>query len=163
MSKGAALAIAIVATVLTGGCTIKRHVDPVPTTSISSLCIAKNDAVWSKQFLPTLRDRLARHGITTTVYDGPTTPDDCSRHLEYEARWSWDIALYLMYAQIRIYDGATLVGSATYDARDGDARLDKFGSGEERLAGLVDDLLRNVNRPAPTAARDATTSSARVR
>jgi hypothetical protein len=157
MSRRDAAAIAVFAA-LAGGCTIERHVDPVPAASISSLCIANNDKVWSKQFLPTLRDRLARHGITTTVYDGPVVPADCPRRLEYEARWNWDLAVYLVYTQIRIYDGITLVGSATYDARNGDARLDKLGSGEARLASLVDELLQNVNRSAPTAADHPPTS-----
>jgi hypothetical protein len=160
MSKRAALASAIVAALLTGGCTIRRHVVPIPATSISSLCIDENRAVWSKQFLPTLRAQLLRHGIATTVYDEPVPPADCARHLEYEARWSWDIAMYLMYTEIRVYEGATLVGSATYDAQGGDARLDKFGSGEERLASLVDELLRDVNRSGRAAASSAPTSRA---
>jgi hypothetical protein len=163
MPRPAALGIATLAAVLGAGCSIKRQVVPVPASSIPSFCIARNDAVWSKQFLPTLREQLGRHGIATTVYDGAVTPDECARHLEYEARWSWDLAVYLMYTQIRVYDGATLVGTATYDAQDGDARLDKFGSGEERLAGLVDDLLRNVNRSGPAAAGDPSPSTASVR
>jgi hypothetical protein len=92
--------------------------------------------VWSKQFLPALRGELARHGIATTVY-GDAPPDACAHRLEYEAEWKWDVAVYLRYADLRVYDGETLAGRATYDARGAFARLDKFGRTEDRLRTLV--------------------------
>lgn len=147
MPNATSLGIALVAALFGAGCTIERRILPVPPASIASLCIAENHKVWSAEFLPTLRRQLARHGIESTVYDGPV-PAECPRHLEYTAHWMWDVAVYLQYADISIYEGDTLIGRATYDATHGSARLDKFGSGEERLAGLVDDLLRDVNRPA---------------
>lgn len=152
MSRAGRHLVAMLAAFLASACTITTHVDPVPPGTIASLCIRENPAVWSKEFLPALRAELARHGIATTVHDGPLPPT-CIRRLEYEAQWKWDVALYLRYADIRIYDGDALVGRATHDARDAFARLDKFGPTKDRLAKLVDALLAGVNR-AGTAAGD---------
>src|SRR5262249_43604634 len=109
MPHRSSIAIALLVMIGGGACTIVRHVDPVPPTTIASLCIVENDAVWSKQFLPTLRDQLTRHGIASTVYDR-RVPPECDHWLEYEARWQWDVAVYLAYADIRVYQGTTLVG-----------------------------------------------------
>jgi len=144
--------VVLAAVLLAAGCSITTHVDPVPAGPIPSLCITENPAVWSKQFLPALRMQLARHGITTTVH--ASAPETCDHRLEYTAEWDWDLAMYLEYADIRIYRGDALVGRATYDARDGSARLDKFGRTETKLASLVDALLGPEPRaraPVPDA------------
>ena len=147
------LRLAILAALMVAGCSITTHVDPVPAGPIPSLCITENPAVWSKQFLPALRMQLARHGIATTVH-ASVPPATCDHRLEYEANWDWDLAMYLQYADIRIYQGDALVGRATYDARDGSARFDKFGRTDAKLATLVDALLGSERRsgvPAPGA------------
>ena len=146
MGSGPLRRLAIVAA-LAIGCSITTRVDPLPSVSMPSVCIHENEAVWSKQFLPMLRDQLGRHGISTTVF-GEDRPADCRWHLEYEAQWKWDLAVYLRYADIRVFDGDALVGRATYDARDGSGRLDKFGHTDEKLAPLLDALLASVNRAA---------------
>jgi hypothetical protein len=130
---------AILAALVVTGCSITTHVDPLPAGPLPSVCVAENGAVWSKQFLPALRDQLARHGVQTTVYAG-ATPATCDHRLEYDAEWKWDVAMYLRYADIRIYAGDTLVGRATYDARHAFARFDKFGHTDEKLAKLIDAL-----------------------
>src|SRR5262249_26989862 len=140
----------VLAALAVAGCTITTHVDPLPPGPLPSLCVRENSAVWSKQFLPALRGELARHGIATTVY-GDAPPPACARRLEYEAEWKWDVAVYLRYADLRVYDGETLVGRATYDARGAFARLDKFGHTEDRLRTLVDALVGD-DRPRTDAA-----------
>jgi hypothetical protein len=126
---------------LVSACTITQHVEPVPPDTLSSLCIQENDQTWSKEFLPTLRDQLQRRGIASTVYHG-TPPPSCRFRLTYDVNWGWDLAVYLTYANLRIYDGTKPIGEATYDARDGDARFDKFGHTEDKIAPLLDQLLR---------------------
>jgi hypothetical protein len=147
-------ALAALSLLSVAGCTITTHVDPIPPSTIPSLCIADNPKVYSKQFLPTMQAQLARRGIATTVYEG-TPPAGCTMRIEWEAHWSWDMALYLEYADIKVYDGDVLVGRATYDARNAEATFAKFGRGDETLAKLLDQLLRDVNpgaAPAPVAA-----------
>jgi hypothetical protein len=67
--------------------------------------------------------------------------------------WYWDLAVYLKYADVRVYEGDRLIGRATYDARNASARMDKFGPTASKLASVVSELLKNVNR-TPAAAGD---------
>jgi hypothetical protein len=135
-----ALALALAA-----GCSIVTHVDPVPEGAIPAVCIAENDQVWSKEFLPALRDAFERRAIATTVYRD-ARPADCRYHVGYTASWKWDVAVFLRYAEIAVYDGERLIGQATYDARGAFARLDKFGRTTTKLERLVNELLRSVNQ-----------------
>lgn len=130
--------------VLLAGCTITTRVDPVSPVDLRGVCIKENTAVWSKEFLPALRAEFEHHGIRTTVYNADK-PTDCVYHVEYEANWYWDVAVYLQYCDIRVYEGTTRVGRATYDARGGGARLDKFGTTVEKLHRLTTELLRGTN------------------
>ncbi len=129
-------------------CTITTHVDPVPAKSLSAVCIKENDQVWSKEFLPTLQAEFSRYGIQTVVYQG-TCPAECRHHVEYTASWYWDVAVYLQYADVRVYDNDNLIGRATYDARNAWARPDKLGSTKGKLAQIMSDLLARaaVSRP----------------
>jgi hypothetical protein len=125
------------------GCTITRSVEPVSHPIDSTLCIEENDDVWSKQFLPALRQSFERHGVRTSVYRGER-PADCRYHATYVAKWRWDMATYLGYADIQIYDGDQVIGRALYDAGGGTASLRKFGSTMSKVDPLVDEML-----PAP--------------
>lgn len=124
------------------GCSIDTRVAPLQRP-VSFACVRENPAVWSKQFLPELREQLARHGMQTEVFSGGV-PSNCAVVVAYTAEWNWDLAVYLEYADITVTDvGGSFpreIGRVTYDARDGSARLDKFGSGSEKLAAIVDRL-----------------------
>jgi hypothetical protein len=133
---------------LISGCTITTNIEPVPPGSLSAICIKENTAVWSKEFLPALRQRFEKRGIKTSVYTGEL-PDGCDNRLEYDANWSWDLAVYLVYADIRVYDGDRIIGRATFDARGGGGRMDKFGTTEGRLDELIDQLLRGFSATVP--------------
>jgi hypothetical protein len=132
---------------LVSGCTITTDVQAIPGDPPPTLCIKENTAVWSKEYLPALRERFEKRGIKTTVYDDEM-PAECRHRVEYDANWSWDLAVYLVYTDIRVYDGDNIIGRATFDARGGSARLDKFGTTEGRLDELLDQLLRGMSASA---------------
>jgi hypothetical protein len=131
---------------LVSGCTITTHVEPIPRDAPQALCIKENAAVWSKEFLPALRERFERRGIATSVYTDDL-PDGCRYRAEYDANWSWDVAVYLVYTDIRVYEDENLIGRVTYDARGGGGRLDKFGSTEGKLDELMTQLLEGAAQP----------------
>ena len=118
-------------------CTITRHIEPVPARTIAAVCIVENEKVFGKDFLAAVREGFERRGIATREDPKEVLPADCAYRLEYEARWKWDIALYLAYADLRLYEGQLQVGRATYNARDADYRLDKFGSGSGKVTKLM--------------------------
>lgn len=57
------------------------------------------------------------------------------------------MALYMRYAEIKIYRSAPVVGEAAYDATWGGGRLDKFISAENKIRELVDELFLIGNAP----------------
>lgn len=135
-----------------GGCSIVTVVEPL-RQPISSACIRDNPAVWSKQFQPELQQQFARHGVQTQVFDAER-PATCVLVVEYTAEWTWDFAVYLEYADIRIDDvrGAfpKTLGRVTYDAREADLRFDKFGPGSRKLEDLIDRLFASLPANAKT-------------
>ena len=72
-------------------------------------------------FLPELKSQIESKGITTRVMDN-VMAKDCSYQLEYTANWQWHYAMYLTYAELKVYtnDNSRLsIGEAIYDARSG--------------------------------------------
>jgi hypothetical protein len=138
MSRSRVLALA--ALFLLAGCAITQAVKPVRTAGITSLCIKNNPQVRMDGFAPELRAQIEKKGIRTTMFEGER-PATCKYHVEYTANWRWDLAMYLVYAQINVHEDGLLIGQATYDARAGGGRPDKFGPTAEKLKSLLDALL----------------------
>jgi len=139
MSFARFVALAIICSAVLVGCSITRTVRPIENASISELCIQENKDVLMDGFLPELQSQIQSHGIMTRVFQGPP-PADCKHHLEYVANWRWDLAMYLSFAELRVYENKNLIGQAIYDARSGGASFDKFGSTSEKLKSLTDEL-----------------------
>ncbi|MBI4515180.1 MAG: hypothetical protein HY699_05105 [Deltaproteobacteria bacterium] len=125
-------------------CTITTSVQPISRDLVKAVCISDNPDTWSKDFLPALRAQFQRHGIATRVYS-QDPPADCRFRVEYDANWGWDVAVYLKYLDVRIFDQDRLVGQATYDARGGGGRLDKLGSTESKLERIMTRLLTGAS------------------
>lgn len=138
------------------GCSITKSVEPIKAP-VSQVCVLDNPKVLMKEFQPELQRQIEEKGFPTKVYTG-SRPDDCSHHLEYTANWYWDMAMYLTYAEMRVYDLRGLAGKAVYDARRGSGRLDKFGRTAEKIRPLVDELFGSATK-APIAVQPRTWES----
>lgn len=121
------------------GCSITQSVQPVTDANIDRVCVETNPAVLMDGFEPTMCELIETHGMTTEVYSGQR-PADCEHFLEYTANWRWDMAMYLSYADIQVYDREGLEGRATYDARNGGGRMDKFGPTRSKIEPLIEEL-----------------------
>jgi hypothetical protein len=150
--KHRALAFAVFALALSG-CSIKQTIDPIKTP-VSQVCIRDNPNVLMKEFEPELQRQIQEKGFPTKEYTG-ARPSECSHHLEYTANWAWDMAMYLTYAEMKVYDRSGLAGKAVYDARSGGGRLDKFGRTAEKIKPLIDELFGS--KPAGPIAVQPTT------
>ncbi len=130
----------LIASAMLSGCSISTIVKPVEN-KISEVCIKNNPAVLMDGFLPELQAQIESHGITTRVFD-KAAPKDCHHQLLYTANWRWDFAMWLTYAEIKVFETEDrhMVGGAIYDARDGNGRLDKFGPTANKLKTLIDPL-----------------------
>jgi hypothetical protein len=123
-------------------CAINENVDPLPVSQMKEICLMENKGVHMDGFLPEIVSQFERYGVTAKPYTGDL-PTTCRFHAEYTANWRWDLAMYLSYAEVRIYDGPNRVGRIEYDARLGGANMGKFGTTESKLGPMFDKLFAN--------------------
>lgn len=124
---------------LIAGCSITQTVVPVADVVTNEICIKENPAV-REGFLPELRNALQQKGFSVTMLDESANTADCPTVVTYTARWSWDLTIYMSYAEIAVYQGGKPTGKALYDATSGGGRLDKFIDAEPKIRELVDEL-----------------------
>jgi hypothetical protein len=153
--KQGAFALAVLGLVLSG-CSIKQTIDPIKTP-VSRVCVHENPKVLMDEFQPELEKQIQAKGFQTESYKD-TQPNDCSHRLEYTANWAWDMAMYLTYADLRVFDRSGLAGKAIYDARSGGGRLDKFGRTAEKIRPLIDELFGSATH-GPIAVQPTTWES----
>jgi hypothetical protein len=126
------------------GCSINQTVDPIKPAQVSRVCVLDNKEILMDGFQSEVQRQIEAKHIPTKVYAG-ARPAECSHYVEYTANWQWDMAMYLTYAEFRVYDAKGLTGSAVYDARRGGGRLDKFGQTAGKIRPLIDQLFGSVS------------------
>jgi len=134
--RKAALALGLI---LLASCSINDRVDPLPVAKMTKICLKTNEAVHMSGFLPELIHQFERHGVKATSYNG-ARPKGCRYHGNYVARWTWDMAMYLNFAEIKIYDRGKQIGLVEYDARVAQFHIGKFGTTRSKLDPLFDRL-----------------------
>jgi len=121
------------------GCAIRQQVQPAPA-DLREICIVENSGVRAG-FVDSLRRTLTERGYRVRMLPSTARLDTCPVTATYSARWNWDLALYMSYAEIRIYRDLQQVGSAVYDATRGSGNLNKFIDAETKIRELVQQLL----------------------
>ena len=125
--------------ILLSGCNIKQNIQPASVLKTKEICIISNPPVRSG-FLTAYTQELHKKGYRTRLLAANSPLSSCKVVSTYMGRWSWDMALYLAYADIKVYQNAQLVGSAVYDSRSGSANMSKFIKGEEKIKELTNQL-----------------------
>lgn len=123
---------------LLSACAIHQNIDPVEDEMIKEICVVNNEAV-RENFLTALTEAIEENGISTRVVQ-EFEADSCPYKVTYTANWSWDVTIYLVYANIRVWKGNQKIGESEYDSSEGGARLDKFVNAENKVHELVDGL-----------------------
>lgn len=147
--------ILLIASALLSGCAAKQEISRFNGDIPSMICIAKHEAV-KEGVLIALQDGLKKHGINSSVIQatytekhGQLTPNvdsenlnQCGAILFYTARWSWDLATYMSFANIWVTDPemSKNVAQATYVSRHG---LDKFINARKKILELVDSMFES--------------------
>jgi hypothetical protein len=157
-NQGKAFILGAVSTVALGGCSITQDVRPVGANDIQEVCIQANPQVFMSEFKNELQRQIESLGIRVTrVYEGERPPS-CTTRVEYTANWKWDLAMYLTYANLRVYQGSDrLIGEATYDAKMAGLNLGKFGTTAEKLRPLVNQLFAKAAAPRESLQAPTTT------
>ena len=130
------LAIGLLAAL--AGCVSDEAIIPVREPGIPLLCVKRNPDLARPDFVAEIRRSLEARGIRTLEYEAKAAPE-CRYRLLYWGEWRWDLAEYLRFAALRVYDGTKLVGQSTYDDRY-DAALGKYRPTAEKVAVMVDKL-----------------------
>lgn len=121
------------------GCSINQKVEAVTSYDNDNLCVVENGDV-REGFLDALESSLAGQRVDYTVVEERALPEACRWTLTYTANWRWDLTMYMAYAEIKVFEGRSLKGSATYDALRGGANMSKFISAEDKIRELVNEL-----------------------
>lgn len=139
MKKTQALLISFGIALLVTGCTITQQVKPVSELGTREVCLVQDPAVRAG-FLRTYRDTLQGLGYAVKLLPPGSNLDACPVVSTYLGRWSWDLGLYMSYAEIKVYKNGTLTGSALYDSTKGGGNMNKFIKGDEKIRELVSQL-----------------------
>ncbi len=154
------LAVSALATL--AGCSIKQEVKPadMSPTLAPEICIIPAKGV-REGFTSAYSSALQEKGFTVRQLPWNSFPDRCPLSTTYTGSWRWDVALYMRYAEIRVYQSGREVGKAIYDARGGGGRPDKWIDAEKKIRELAAELFPNgasqlgQYRPAPTSPEQA--------
>ena len=133
------------------GCAIHQNAEPASVTS-GEICIIDNPDV-RPGFLEVYRRELEAKGYKTRVVPATSTLFECPQISRYTANWSWDLALYMTFADISVYEDGKRVGHVVYDSTQGGLNLTKFVRGETKIVELVNQLFplpaQVASDPAP--------------
>ncbi len=133
------------------GCSIRQTVKPVELSGQPmEICIIKNEKI-RPSFLDAYSDALKAKSVQVRTLGDGASLNECTITSTYTAHWGWDLAMYMKYAEIKVYRSPALIGLAVYDATWGGGRPDKFINAENKIRELVDQLF------SPGKARTSTT------
>jgi hypothetical protein len=140
MKSRTPVVVVVLVAAVSSGCSIKQSVRPVDFSGQPmEVCILKNEDV-RQGFLDAYTGALNEKNVKVKLLPETASLNECITTSTYTARWAWDLALYMKYAEIKVYRSAALVGEAVYDATWGGGRLDKFINAENKIRELVDEL-----------------------
>ena len=91
-------------------------------------------------FLDAYRNALTAKNYVVKKLPAASSFNDCAITSTYTANWRWDLALYMAYAEIKVYNNAKPSGQATYDSLRGGANMGKFIDAEAKITELVNAL-----------------------
>ena len=125
---------------LTSSCTINQSVTPSGISDNQLICIIEDPEV-REGFLDELTAILNEKKIAYEVVNKQKALD-CEWTMTYLGRWSWDMALYMSYAEIKVFRNGIKNGEAIYDASRGAFNLGKFIDAETKIRELVEELIK---------------------
>ena len=121
-------------------CAIHQNVTPVAAVDGKQICIVVNPKVFNEGFLKSFESALTSKGFVVKELPVGSSLVECPVVSTYTANWHWDMAMYMNYAEIKVYNNAKPVGEAIYDSRHGGANFGKFIKADAKINELVNQL-----------------------
>ena len=137
MSKRTWLVIGTAASL--GGCAIHQTVQPVERLEAKQICIVQNGDVREGVF-ESYRRALEAKGYAVRKLPVGASLIECPITSTYTANWRWDLAMYMAYAEIKVYSNGKPVGEAKYDSTRGGGNMGKFIDADKKITELVNQL-----------------------
>ena len=128
--------------ILTGCTTV--DVRPIPASAkLEKICIEFNSEVNVDDFVPVVQEDFFNHGIASVVYHSDR-PKGCEFTMTYAVdRW-WDLAPYMVDAQMTVNKDDSFVGSSHYHLNGhGGLDLGKYAGTHSKIDPVMDEMLRN--------------------
>jgi hypothetical protein len=133
------LSLALATVLLLSGCAIHQRVTPVASIDAPEICVIENATV-RQGFVEQLRNSLAGKGYQVRMVPVASPTGVCPVSVSYTASWRWDLALYMAYAEIKVYSNGMPAGEAIYDSTGGSGNPGKFIDASTKIRELVDQL-----------------------
>ncbi|KPB95298.1 Sbal_3080 family lipoprotein [Pseudomonas syringae group genomosp. 3] len=136
------ISIIVASAALASGCTINQTVTPVQLSQdlAPEICMIPAEGL-REGFNTTYVRLLTEKGFHTRQIPPGSSPSSCPLTTTYIGTWSWDVAIYMSYADIRVYQFGQQVGQAEYDSRWGGGRvIDKFINAEKKITEMTNQL-----------------------
>jgi len=143
---------------LVAGCAIHQTVRPVDATGDGQVCVINNPDV-RPSVMASYKKVLGEKGYTVRELPASAAITDCKVTSTYRANWRWDLAMYMHYAEFRVFVDGKERGIATYDATHGSGNPNKFIDADRKIAELINQLfpggagLRASTAPASATAQ----------
>lgn len=133
------------------GCSIKQNVAPAALSADPppEICLIPAQGLRAG-FNTVYTAQLRSKGFQTRELPPGSAPDTCPLSTTYIGNWAWDLALYMYFADIRVYENGRQVGQAQYDASWGGGRLDKFIDAQNKITELTNQLFPNASYRSAT-------------
>ena len=125
------------------GCT-SLDVHPIPASAkVDKICIKYNEQVNVDDFVPVMQEDFSNHGIRSVVFKSDK-PDGCEFSLSYTVNRAWDMAPYMVDAQMIINRNGEFIGSAHYHLNGrGGFDLAKWAGTHSKIDPAIDQMLRD--------------------
>lgn len=133
------LSLAVLAALSLGGCAIHQNVKPVERFDGKEVCIIENTSV-KVGFIDSYKRALVSKGYQVRQLPATASMVECPVVSTYTANWRWDLALYMAFAEIKVYNNGKPVGEAKYDAMRGGGNMGKFIDADKKIVELVNQL-----------------------
>jgi hypothetical protein len=133
------LALLAAVSVLFTGCAINQTVKPVERFADKKVCIIDNPAV-KAGFMVSYKQALEAKGYMAQQMPATASIVECPITSTYVANWHWDLALYMSYANIKVYNVGKPIGEAVYDANRAGLNTGKFIDADKKIRELIDQL-----------------------
>jgi hypothetical protein len=134
-------------------CTIKQVATPVAkdvlATKPLAIVLVQNTAVRMSGFHGELERALTRRGFAVETKPMGADLSQFPLAMTYTANWSWDMDLYMSYAQLDVFRKGVKAGDAVYDSRGGSFHAAKFIDADRKVDELVGEVFPGLAPPLP--------------